>query len=146
MMCLAGCTGGVGKWTHNHPTVREGGNTHTLSSFGWSIFMFLYTVVQNCQSNSSSPLTTETCSVAFSQTSEAAYRELSGGDRQLLSFHSASNINRWRFDSSSSSALILSIAVCNTPQGAYTCQGPQTGGVGQSRTKKPSPPFFQLAN
>ncbi|EFP94299.1 hypothetical protein PGT21_008246 [Puccinia graminis f. sp. tritici] len=30
-------------------------------------------VVQNCQSNSSSPLTTETCTVAFSQTSEAAY-------------------------------------------------------------------------
>ncbi|OAW00100.1 hypothetical protein, variant [Puccinia triticina 1-1 BBBD Race 1] len=49
-------------------------------------------VAQNCQLNSSSPLTTETCSVAFSQTSETAY-------------------------------------LCNTPQGAYTCQGPQTGGV-----------------
>lgn len=30
-------------------------------------------VAQNCQLNSSSPLTTQTCSVAFSQTSQAAY-------------------------------------------------------------------------
>jgi len=49
-------------------------------------------VAQNCQLNSSSIPTTQTCSVAFSQTSETAY-------------------------------------LCNTPQGAYTCLGPQQGSV-----------------